>query len=340
MKSETTVLPHKYVSSLAFTPDDSLVDWVGGGCRYLLDGEVIDRPRRYAYAFDAVTLSPSGDVAVIYTRHQTKGLLLHKGEVLRELDRSYYQAASFEYPICLFERAGRTLLAHCPRGYNRLDIEDALTGELLTARPDDAERADFFHSRLAASPNGKRLISAGWVWQPWDVVSTFEVDACLADPNLLDVQGGSLPSCPNMCAEEGSATWLDDDVLCVAAGDELDQETLDEYAADGDVPELLPNGLVSFDLNTREILSRTVLAKPAGVMHRVDRDHVFSFFEHPKVIRVSDGAILQSWPDLATGKQQSSISREDGVPILAVDPHASRFAVHHDDAIHVVTVTL
>ena len=145
---------------------DELVDWVGGGRAFAADGT--ERPARviYGYRFDAATASPDGRFAVIYERLGTKGLLLHDGRIVRELDRSFYHAAAYEYPVVLFnDPDGRALLAHCPGNYCRIEFEEAGTGRPLTASA-DRKPSDFFHSRLAASPHGKRQLSAGWMWHP------------------------------------------------------------------------------------------------------------------------------------------------------------------------------
>lgn len=63
-------------------------------------------------------------------------------------------------------------------------LEDAGTGERLSART--GEVADFFHSRLRFSPGGGHLLSAGWVWHPWDALAVYDVAAVLADPTLLN----------------------------------------------------------------------------------------------------------------------------------------------------------
>ena len=144
---------------------DELVDWVGGGRAFALDGTERRATVSYAYHFDAVTVSSDGRFAVIYERQGTKGLLLDGGKILRELNRSFYQAEAYEYPVTLFhEPDGRLLLAHCPAAYNHIEIEEAESGKVLTACS-ERKPSDFFHSRLAASPNGKRLLSAGWVWR-------------------------------------------------------------------------------------------------------------------------------------------------------------------------------
>jgi hypothetical protein len=74
---------------------------------------------------------------VIYERLGTKGLLLHEGRIVRELDRSYYHASAYEYPVALFnDPDGRVLLAHCLGNYCRLELEEAETGRPLTASAD------------------------------------------------------------------------------------------------------------------------------------------------------------------------------------------------------------
>jgi hypothetical protein len=96
---------------------EELVDWVGGCRAFALDGRERPSPVHYAYRFDAATASPDGRYAVIYERLGTKGLLLHDGKCIREINRSYYHADAYEYPVALFRDAGgRLLLAHCPRG--------------------------------------------------------------------------------------------------------------------------------------------------------------------------------------------------------------------------------
>src|SRR5262245_16140267 len=105
--------PHRSVRSLVWRGDE-LVDWVAGGRAFLLDGSTRERAVGYSYRFDAATASPSGRDAVIYERLGTKGLLLREGNIVRELNRSFYHANVYEYPVCLFNlSSGREVIAHC-----------------------------------------------------------------------------------------------------------------------------------------------------------------------------------------------------------------------------------
>ncbi|MET0791687.1 MAG: hypothetical protein ABW061_09225, partial [Polyangiaceae bacterium] len=152
---------------------DVLVDWVAGGTRYHLDGTIIRAGISWAYEFDAATALSNSPWAVIYERLGTKALLLKHGTLVRELNRSFYHAQVYAYPVSLLlAPGGRVVVAHCPDEYNRIEIEDANTGERLTASS-KRKPEDFFHSRLQPSPDGKWLLSAGWVWHPFDALCWF-----------------------------------------------------------------------------------------------------------------------------------------------------------------------
>jgi hypothetical protein len=83
---------------------------------------------------DAASVAPNGDVVALVQSTGTKGLLFDADtRLIREVDRSIYHAEAYRYPIALFTLpSGRTGIVHCPKQYNRLEIEDARTGDLLT----------------------------------------------------------------------------------------------------------------------------------------------------------------------------------------------------------------
>jgi hypothetical protein len=157
-----------------------------------------------------------GGYRAVYAERGTKALLMRGGKLIRELNRSYYRAGSSDYPIALGALPdGREVVVHCPEKYNVLEVEDAATGERLTTGP--RKPADEFHSRLSISPDGRHLLSAGWVWQPMGFAEVFDLVDALRDPTLLDGAGMT----PLMTAVDGevwSACWLDDDHLAVSAG--------------------------------------------------------------------------------------------------------------------------
>ena len=323
------------VRSLVWAGDD-LVDWVAGGARYGLDGAARRGPVNYADRFDSAVASNDGKFAVIYERTGTKGLVLRDGKILREIDRSFYQASVYEYPVCLWTREdGRSLLAHCPQEYNRIEIDDAETGERLT---ESSERTpiDFFHSRLQISPGGARLVSAGWVWHPWDAVQFFDIQQALQDPKTLDLFSGMNPETDHAGAvQECGACWQDDDRLIVAG---YEEEFLDEVRDNLDVPSLRPNGLAVYDIQRGKVTRSVVLRRHPGTIMAVAEDWALSFYEHPRLVSLVNGEILEEWPDIPSGIQVSSIIRDYRPPPMALDSVNRRFAVAEDDRIHVVTL--
>lgn len=310
------------VQSLVWDGDE-LIDWVSGGQRYRMTGELVPRQVYYAYPFDAAISLAGSDYAAIYANLGTKALILRGGEIVREINRSYYQADAFEYPIAMFRLpSGREVLAHCPDEYCRLQIEDLATGEVL-AKSSGQKAADFFHSRLAASPDGRYLLSAGWVWHPVDAVNVYDLATALVDSTHLDEGGLDIDA----WAEESSAAFLPDGRLLVALNGVEDE--------DG---ETIKGGeLRLFDLDVVKLLSAVPTVQRIGTMMPVGRDHVLALHEHPRLIDLRTGREVRSWPHLKSGTQTSSIVRGAApVPPMALDALHGRFAVAQEASITVL----
>lgn len=147
------IIPAKNVRSLVWE-GDTLVDWAGGGRRFALNGTNEEPRILYALGFDSAILSPSGEFAALVSRLGTKALLLRQGEVVRQLNRDFYHAETYPYPLTFARLAGgREVVIHCPDCYRQLEIEDIVTGERLSS-PVTRNPADVFQSGLSASPGG------------------------------------------------------------------------------------------------------------------------------------------------------------------------------------------
>jgi hypothetical protein len=133
-----------------------------------LDGSVTSRSVNWAYTFDRALASDDAATTVLYTAPATKGLVIPPGRRdVREIDRSYYHANAYEFPVTagrLFN--GADVLIHCPDGYNRLAVETLHDGRRLASAT--ARACDMFQSRLRISPDGRHLLTAGWIWHPLD----------------------------------------------------------------------------------------------------------------------------------------------------------------------------
>lgn len=321
--------------------DDALVDWVGGGNSWAMDGRFTSASRSWGYRrFNAVAADSTGHWALVHERTGTAGLLIHGGRIIREIHRSPYHADAFEYPACLFERSGRVLLAHCPDNYARLEIDDAESGERLT-KSTSRKEPDFFHSRLAVSPGGRTLLSAGWVWQPWDAVLWFDVDAAMRNPSTLDALNGPELS-RNVClSEESSAAWLDNDRLLIGGSSEPeDTEESAETDRQHPGPRLKPNSMAVFDIPTRNYTMAIELGHPPGRMMRAGPNHVLTFYKHPRLVSLQSREVILEWADIDSGEMVSSIVHDRPYPVLALDPLRGRFAVAGKDVIEVIELEL
>lgn len=328
MSSDTQYIAVQRIQSLNWR-GDALVDWVGGGKVLRLDGVVEHAGVHYAFRFDAAVVSPCGDYAVIYEKLGTKGLILFRGKIVREINRSFYHAHVYEYPVALFRGySGRILLAHCPAEYCQLELEDVETGERITT---SAKRApsDFFHSRLRVSPDGRWLLSAGWVWHPWDALAVYDLDAALRDPTKLD-QSIALPE---IHGEMSAAEFLPNSrILLTTTGETLDGE---EEASGG----IRPNAIAVFNPATGELISSATVEEPVGTLMAVDDEVAVGFYEHPKLISLKTGAVLKRWDEIKSGDQTSSIIWNGvSVPPIAIDQSHRRFAVADEAGIFVVSV--
>jgi hypothetical protein len=297
---------------------DSLVDYVGGGQMVNGDGTYVDRYVNWAFGFDRVVVSPSGRVQILYLELGTKAIVTASFKVVRELNRSYYCSDSYEYPICVFALAdGREVIAHCPDEYNRLELEALDGGARLTSRAGSSP--DVFHSRLRASPDGGHILSAGWVWHPYGVAQLFDVDAALNRPTSLD-EHSSLTDFP-VNAEIEAACWLGNDKIVIST-------TPEEALGTTNGGELQPNQVGVWSIVEKSWVSRCTPRARVGTMHELG-GMILSLYGHPKLLDPSSGQIVIEWPEIDTGRQDSSIRAQDGAqpPALAVDSARRRFAV-------------
>ena len=285
-----------------------------------------------------VCATQDNEFAVISQRLGTKALLLRNGRILRELNRSYYHAGVYEYPVCIWKTSeGRSLIAHCPDEYCRIDIEDAETGARLTGGVRKPQ--DFFHSRLMVNESGTRLLSAGWVWHPWNGVQYFEIAEALRNPAHLDSGSNGSPYSLSLdFAEESSACWQTNDRALVGSSGEPEDS---EEAKRAPGPRLRPMGIGVCDVSSQSYIRSVVIGEPVGKIMPLGNDHAICFYDHPKVVSLESGEIIARWRDLKSGTQLSSIEMNNSpIPPLAIDVEGKRFAIGGPDAITVIQIEL
>jgi hypothetical protein len=307
--------------------EGTLYDVAAGWRSFPLDGSPgSSKFSGYGGRFDAAAVSPRGDVVALIASSGTKALLLGSdGRLIREVDRSYYHAEAYRYPLALCTLPnGRTGLVHCPGDYNRLDIEDALTGERLTTGA-GREPDDFFHSRLAVSPSGRYLLSAGWVWHPWGCLAVYDLTRALAEPTTLDSSGKVFDPGNIADGEVSGACFVDDDIAI---------STSTEPGPDDAVPATL----ALWSPATQTFVWRRQLDQTAGDLVPMAGD-ILALHNHPRLYSSATGDLIAEWPDLETGHADSAIvwgKTFSGPARVAVDQTGNRFAITDGDRITVV----
>lgn len=338
MKLQQTLLANHKPRSLVWQ-GDVLVDWVAGGTQYHLDGSTENSNIHFGYRFDKATALADGSAIVIYEELGTKGLVIQnelekpqyktidagnrtfsfKQYALREINRSYYHADVYSYPVALFRLPnGRPAILHCPEEYDCLEIDLLENGKRLTAS-EERDPAGVFHSRLQISPSGRYALSAGWVWHPVEGLWVFDLHRALEDPTHLDGKNG-------MEVDVASATFLADDRVVLAI-------TPDTCYGEGDL--LGKSQLNIYDPGTEEVLHRVgVDLERVALLPTQDDRYVWDVYQYPKVIELQSGQIVAAMPEVAISVTASSFSADE-TP-CALHPDGTRLAVAQEEGIVVV----
>lgn len=248
-------------------------------------GQIIDLRR------DAVTLSldcarpPSTDAAV------------------------YVDTVPFAFAFA--QLRGRTVAIH-RTDFNRLDLSDPATGELLSARPrtsfvedgqsfvDPEHYLPYFHGALYVSPEQGRILDDGWIFHPMGVPVTWSLDQWLF-ANVWEPERGSTrrPVCARSKYWGHAVCWIDENRLALAGiGDEgdamIDGARVFDIAAEGaPIPALLADPMLNDATpGPRELIA---IIGPRG-----------TFFSDGASLFSSDEAGLSRW-DLSDGARTGHI---------------------------------
>jgi hypothetical protein len=302
---------------------DKLID-VATGRTMNDDGTVSSRGFYTPFAFDRALSVRSGDVlwSAVWQNRGTKALLFKNWRVHRELNRSYYCADDYDYPLALTRiHDGRVVVAHCPNSYDVVELEDAESGGTLWTRK--TEKMEF-HSRLSFSENGEWLLSAGWFWHPVDGAWLCKVDISNpASDSEIDFSFG---------AQIDGAAFLDNDHLVVSSTEDVINE---ETPATG----IGPMQLGVWSIPEQKWVSMVPIDTVTGTIMPW-RSWLISFYEHPKAIELSTGKVVRVWKEIESGRQIGSIELgSPKPPAIAMNPQYGRFAVCGEKKVHVISLS-
>lgn len=175
-------------------------------------------PRLYA--------SQDGRFAAVVNDYGRYGRVieLQSGNVTLMMDGGNYCSETVPFSFAFADWQGQTLAIH-RTAWNRLDVSDASSGQLLTERgPTSYERGqerpvhylDYFHGRLYISPQGTHILDDGWVWHPVGIPVVWSIDRWLSE-NVWESEDGATRK--EVCAREGywdcGYAWLDEETVAI-----------------------------------------------------------------------------------------------------------------------------
>jgi hypothetical protein len=151
-------------------------------------------------------LSASGHYAAVVNDYGSRGTVidLRTGQATMSLDGEDGLARTVPFALAFARHEDRDVVVH-RTDWNRLDVSDAATGELLTSRPRPEVKAgerppqhylDYFHGALHVSPDGRWIADDGWVWHPVGVPTVWDLRRWL-DENPWESEDG--PTLQSLC---------------------------------------------------------------------------------------------------------------------------------------------
>lgn len=171
-------------------------------------------------------IAPDGHSIALANTHGQHGIVLdlETGRVTIQLERDDYCIQHSCFPLAFFEDGKRLLLVHGTQ-WNRLDITDPRTGELLTARTigkklsytqNPEHYLDYFHGGLCVSPDQQWIVDNGWMWHPVGTVVAWNVARWIRE-NPWESEDG--PSQLNLCERDyywdGPLCWINERLVAV-----------------------------------------------------------------------------------------------------------------------------
>lgn len=189
-------------------------------------------PRRRLHA------SGNGNFVAVVNDYGRYGQVmdLRSSKVTLMLDGGQYHPETVPFSFAFAEAHGRVVAIH-RTNWNRLDVSDPSTGELLTNRGPTGwyqgqERPehylDYFRGALYVSPRGTHIADDGWVWHPIGIPRVWSLDRWLSD-NVWESEDG--PTKIKLCARDyywgHAVTWIDERFIAIGGIGEDDALMID-----------------------------------------------------------------------------------------------------------------
>ena len=161
---------------------------------------------------------------------------LRSGKITLKLDGGDYHPETVPLSFAFASRQGQVVTIH-RTAWNRLDISDPSTGELLSERGPTSYRSgeqrpqhylDYFHGALYVSPQGTRILDDGWVWHPVGIPVVWSLEQWLSG-HIWESEDG--PTKRDVCARtyywDHGVAWLDEKTVAIGGIGDDDAEMVD-----------------------------------------------------------------------------------------------------------------
>jgi hypothetical protein len=178
-------------------------DLAAGTCTTLAATSVPPEPGHQAWCGHDLRrrlhVSASGLFAAVVNDYGRLGEVidLRAGRVTMALDNDGGHQETVPFSLAFARHHDQDVVIH-RTAWNRLDVSEAASGHLLTARGPTSYRPgeprpdhylDYFHGALYLSPDGARIFDDGWFWQPVGIPVVWELAAWL-DANVWESEDG------------------------------------------------------------------------------------------------------------------------------------------------------
>lgn len=152
----------------------------------------------------SILISPNKDIISVFNTYGRYGLVvdLQLKKIMMRFNRDDYYYSQTIFPVSFFKYDKQILLIHGTM-WNRLDISNPLTGELLTNRVDpefrminnepisDEHYLDYFHGHLLVSPNNEWVVDNGWEWHPTGSITSWNIKRWIVNNSWESEDGES-----------------------------------------------------------------------------------------------------------------------------------------------------
>lgn len=152
---------------------------------YTIKGNEIDFDKQVS-----IILTSDSNIIAVYNTYGRFGLVidLQFKKIVMRFNRDDYHYEQSIFPVTFYAYDNDQVLLIHGTAWNRLDISNPFTGELLTSREDpkflmkdntpthDEHYLDYFHGQLFVSPNNEWIVDNGWEWHPHGSVAAWNME--------------------------------------------------------------------------------------------------------------------------------------------------------------------